>query len=266
MNHFDWRKYKLHIAIGGGVLGVLLLVIILIAILSHKKAPVEEIPTIEPIHVERYSTVVEEAPVKPEYKPEPEPRDKYIHYESDPSRGDYNKIKRKDGLQLNNIHQDMLKSIINKIFADYRYTSCAYVYSEQFENSEVCWMKFDDSFWRFKYFYDTKAVTADGAMKDFAFATENDFGDIYRENSFEANDIDADIVISFIEYIYDQYQYTGYAEVGKDWYWDSDDKNNGALQSYVVQFTNSEYTDYWVFTYRCNNYVEAHRDITGSIQ
>ncbi len=160
----------------------------------------------------------------------------------------------------------MLKSIINKMFSDYRYTQCAYVYSDVYSGGEVCWMKFDDTFWRFKYFDDTKGVTADGAMKDFAYASEDDFHNIYRENSFTLENVDADIVASFIEYIYDRYQYTEYSEAGIDWYWDASDKNGGDLQSYIIKFTNAEYTDYWVFTYRCNKYVEAHRDITGSIQ
>lgn len=250
------------------VIAVLLILVLVIALITHHSAPqqADEQATYEDDTPTDFKVTIKDDST---FKPEgyiPKTRDNYIHIESIPGDGYYEQIVNKSPLDITNADkdcEDMITKLSSEISQLYQYDTAETILIYRTDTASTYWIKFNDDHWRLKYFYDSKKITADGQMKDCVAAYENDFDLIYQENTRQFHDISHELVISLANKIADHYQYDSCINISKEWAWDEDERNDHNLIIYTLQFQNSKYTDIWVFTYAHDNFIEAHRDITG---
>ncbi|MBQ9302331.1 hypothetical protein [Butyrivibrio sp.] len=246
-----------------GILLILISIIVIISILSKQEQSTADSPAFEDTQPQTNKiTVLDDSTHKPQDFI-PKSRDNYIHFESIPGDGLYETLTEEDVLGLSDVTENVIKSLINRMYIQQEYDSAKYIFQYQSANSTTYWYKLDDFYWRFKYFNDSQKVTADGEMSDFLFADAPDFDIVYRENTNDLSNIDHALVVSLANTIMEEGFYDSCTCTDIMWSWDDDDANNHEMFIYILNMKNSTYNDYWAITYVQDQYIEAHRDITG---
>lgn len=260
-----FRNHSKECYIGLGVLLAIIAIIVLVRILTKPAdtLPVTAIPKLETAP-SKPSVIVDNKKREVTYT-QPEGRDNYVHIESVPEDGLYEQIEACTPILSDKISQDILKKLSAYIQQQQDYKDMKFIFSDQTDTAYTCWISGDNLYWRLKYYFNDKKITADGAMRDFWYETFSDWDYIYQDVPEELKGISIDAASSMTAKIMEQYPYDEYRGSNGPWFWDKDDENNFNLYTDSYTLRNKKYTDTWIMEYQAGKYICMYRKIADPV-
>ncbi len=258
------KKYYIPIAVGVAFLVLLFAgsIIYLVSISRVPKISVDEPMEMTQEETGPQSSVVLEKSEREVLPPKGiEPRDNYIHIEASPEDEVYKDIEDQTPLKLKDMSES-LKKLASYIKETQGYEQAGTAFVTTYAESEVAFVRMDDVYWRLKYNPNTKQYIADGELKDIVYYRADEWEKAYREHTYDIDGVGAEIAISLINMVMEDYPYNEYLGLEGTYTWDKQYTDPENI-TYNVVLANEKYTDHWIVDFKYDDYACIYRDITG---